>query len=227
MFLLKTILILIGIAMAKEKPMEKRFVHVHGATPFFLFHVDTVKNWNIQKFSETTLRFNPGDSVHIRFEIPPAINVIYPSRIKDHDIVIRAKEEGRNPNGVEFKAVFLKGWETNAYQMKVGSDIVYVNDGIGDHSKLGLSGDKVLKQVRDSFLFLNTNDLREAELLLIIEGSRYGKMISDMKAIAKVPITLSIDKQVDKYVVVPQGFRGGPVFHILRKDLSVMHVNEK
>lgn len=223
--LLQTIVVLMSLFSGAK--MTATHIHVHTVSPFFLFEVDEHQHWKLQAMSPSILRFNPGDTVDVDFEVPPAISMIQLKRVMPNDVVIKEKREGKNPHGVPFKAVFLKGWETNAYLMGTGEQSIYLSDGVWEHPKFGLSGKKVLAQARDSFLFLNPANLSEGEIRKIILGSAFKKHIVDHEAQQKKIAPLMINDQADKYVVSLKGMRGGPVFHVSKKDLQVQHHMER
>ncbi len=206
---------------AGAKAVVTKHVHVYKEGPFFLFEIDEPKLWKIQAVKPSIVRFNPSDNIKTRFEVAPSINIIPTTRVDEADIVIKDKEEGENPQGVHYKAVFLKGWESRAYLMSFGNMSVYVADGVWEHPEYDLSGKNILLQMRDSFTFLDPTKLKDTEIRKVIIASSLQKMLMDHERQQNKVAELSVSSQMDKYVVSFKGMRGGPIFHIAKKNLEV------
>lgn len=221
------IFILFAAFIIGDRAMGDSFIHLHNSEPFFLFEVSAQKMWRLEKYSTTTLRFNPGKDVRVNFEVPPSLNIIPVSRIQSENVSVRDKNEGKNANGVSYKLVYLKGWETDAYLMTYGMNSLYVNNAVGEYTEYGLSGKKVFLEMRDSFMFLDVKKLSEQQLRKIILASSYKQNLIDSEKQLNSTKGFSVSDQPDKYVVSLKGMRGGPVFHVHKKDLTVTHHNER
>ncbi len=202
-------------------------IHVHHEKPFYAYEFTTPKNWKSQKWSESSQRFLPPTNIDIHFEVPPSLDTIALERVPAEDVEWRVKEEGENAHGVTYKAVYLKGWAASGYLLSRERLKIYLIDAVGEHREFGLSGSQLLEQARDSFSFINPDHLLEKDVRRLLLASDYRKLLTDTDAQLKATTAFQIVTQGDKYVVSFKGLRGGPIFHIFKKDLRIVHFNKK
>jgi hypothetical protein len=218
----KMIFIFLSLALAKETSVaHETSFFIHKKKPFFAFQYNSVTNWEVSRFDDATLRFNPGEKLNIMFEIPPALNITFGGEKESPAMTIKKVDEGKNAFGAEYKLVFLEKTRVPAYMFTLNAQKVYVENWIGDHSSDGLSGEKVLEVVKNSFQFLDSEKLTNEQIKMLIQESSFRTFFEKTDRNVKTFLDLSIDTQKDHYAVSLKSYKGGPLIHIRKKDLSV------
>lgn len=190
--------------------------------PFLLFEYPVMPKWNDEFYSNTSLRFNPGIDVLIKFEIPPSIDILDSQQMKPNALQ-HHKERGENSHGVKYESFFLKGSERKGYEFSKGENKVFVLT-LGSYLEDGLDGEKINKSMRESFDFLLADKLTESQLQKIIENSPSSQLFKDPQKPSAKPLPLEVSQRGDYYRVSIKGRRGAPVVHLLKKDLSVEYI---
>ena len=188
-------------------------------TPAFRFAYRQRRDWRVEPYSATSLRFNPSDKVTARYEVPPSIDVVLPDRIRPEDVTITGAQT-RTTRGVPYTPIFVKGFERKGYAFEQGNQKIFVLR-VDSDPQAGLDAADVDALLLESFEFLDKSRLTADQLRDLIEASPLAARLHEAQGLSKQPLVLDISSQPDMYVVSPKGFRGGPVFQIASDTLEV------